>query len=169
VIGGRYANLAPPNQLRGSSLKDSLSKRCGDLVTLNSTHRDCMPGFLGISVTAVGRDFIRAKMPVDQRTTQPFGILHGGASVALAETLGSIASWLLVSGQPGARVAGVEVSASHLKAVSSGYVTAVCRPLRIGRTLHFWQINVYNGEGARCCAARLTVSVSGAQDLDLSC
>ena len=128
-----------------------------------------MPGFLGISVTAVGKDFIRADMPVDQRTTQPFGILHGGASVALAETLGSIASWLLVSGEPGARVAGIEISASHLKAVGSGCVTGICRPLRIGRTLHFWQIDIYDEKGARCCAARLTVSISAPQDQAVGC
>ncbi len=128
-----------------------------------------MPGLLGIRVTAVGRDFIRAEMPVDERTTQPFGILHGGASVTLAETLGSIASWLLVSGEPGARVAGVEVSASHLKAAGPGTVTAVCRPLRIGRTLHFWRIGIYNARGERCCAARLTVSIGTPRNDSRAC
>jgi 1,4-dihydroxy-2-naphthoyl-CoA hydrolase len=160
VPGRGYDNLAHPERFRDRPLNDFLSQCCGDLVALNSIHAGCMPGLLGISVTAVGRDFIQASMPVDERTTQPFGILHGGASVTLAETLGSIASWLLVSGQPGARVAGVEVNASHLKAVDSGKVTGVCRPLRIGRTLHFWHIDISDDRGARCCTARLTVSIS---------
>ncbi len=138
----------------------NLTRRCGDLVAMNSLHRGSMAGALDISVTAVGRDFIQATMPVDERTTQPFGILHGGASVVLAETLGSYASWLVVSGTTGARVAGVEVSASHLKSVGEGSVAGVCRPLRIGRTLHFWRIDIHDGHGNLCCAARLTVSVS---------
>ncbi len=150
-------------------LKLNLSQRCGDLVKLNSMHRDSMPGLLDIRLVAVGRDFIRAEMPVDRRTIQPFGILHGGASVVLAETLGSVASWLVVSAVPGARVAGVEVNASHLKSVDQGPVTAVCRPLRLGRTLHFWQIEISDRLGDCCCSARLTVSVSRPQPETAEC
>jgi 1,4-dihydroxy-2-naphthoyl-CoA hydrolase len=140
-------------------LLPNLSQRCGDLVTLNSAHRDCMPGFLGITITAVGPDFMRAEMPVDRRTTQPLGLLHGGASVVLAESLGSLASWLAVADIRGARVAGVEVNASHLKAVRDGKVFAICRPLRIGRSLHFWRIDISDDQGQPCCSARLTVNI----------
>jgi 1,4-dihydroxy-2-naphthoyl-CoA hydrolase len=140
-------------------LKPYLSQRCGNLVALNRAHRDCMPGFLDIRITAVGPDFVRAEMPVDQRTTQPLGLLHGGASVVLAESIGSLASWLAVADMPGVRVAGIEVNASHLKAVGAGKVFAVCRPLRMGRSLHFWRIDICDGQGDRCCSARLTVSI----------
>ena len=145
-------------------VQQALSWRCGDLVALNRWHRDNMAGQLGIVVTAIGPASIRATMPVDQRTRQPLGLLHGGASVALAETLGSVASWLLVSDREGARVAGLEVNASHLTAVREGLVTGVCRPLRIGRTVHFWGIEIFDGQGRRSCVARLTVKVSRAQE-----
>lgn len=114
---------------------------------------------LGIRLTAVGPDFLCGEMPVDRRTRQPFGILHGGASIVLAETLGSWASWLVCHDQPGARVAGIEVSGSHVRAVSEGVVRAIARPVRLGRSLHFWRIDVHDGEGRLCCAARLTVKV----------
>lgn len=135
------------------------SQVCGDLVALNRWHEDNMAGHLGIVVTAIGRDFMRASMPVDHRTRQPLGLLHGGASVVLAETLGSVTSWLVVSRTPGARVAGLDVNATHLKAVTSGHVHGICRPLRIGRTVHIWSIDIFNDEGVQTCASRLTVSV----------
>ena len=144
----------------GCFLMRFLSQSCGDLIALNSIHRDNLPGHMGIYLTAIGPDFIRGEMPVDARTVQPFGMLHGGASIVLAETLGSVASWLLVSHIEGARVAGIEVSGSHLRSVNSGKVKALCKPLRIGRTLHFWQVDVRDEAGRLCCAARLTVSVN---------
>ena len=119
-----------------------------------------MAGLLDIRITAVGPDFIMGDMPVDKRTLQPMGLLHGGASITLAETLGSIASWTLVRGEAGARVAGIEVSGSHVKAARSGRVTGICRPLKLGRTLHFWRIDISDEAGDLCCSARLTVSVS---------
>jgi 1,4-dihydroxy-2-naphthoyl-CoA hydrolase len=131
-------------------------------VNLVAMNRRCDAGIervLGIRLTALGPDFICGEMPVDERTRQPFGILHGGASIVLAETLGSWASWLLVGDDPGARVAGIEVGGSHVRAVRSGTVTAVCRPVRLGRSLHFWRIDVHDAEGQLCCAARLTVKV----------
>lgn len=143
-----------------SLLPNHLSAVCGDLVKLNRIHSGNMPGTLGISITVIGPDFISARMPVNENTRQPMGILHGGASVTLAESLGSLASWFIMLRTPGARVAGIEVSASHLKAVADGYVTATCRPLRLGRTLHFWVIDIRDGKGDLCCSARLTVAVS---------
>ena len=119
---------------------------------------------LGIRITAVGPDFLCGEMPVDERTRQPFGILHGGASMVLAETLGSWASYLVVSDDPGARVAGIEVGGSHVRSVQSGVVTAVARPVRLGRSVHFWRIDVWDQENILCCSARLTVKVSGSRD-----
>ena len=92
--------------LNGSYLKSFLSQYCGDLVRLNAMHRDNLAGHIGIEVTTVGPHFVSGTMPVDERTTQPFGLLHGGASMVLAETLGSVASYLLVSATSGARFQG---------------------------------------------------------------
>jgi 1,4-dihydroxy-2-naphthoyl-CoA hydrolase len=144
----------------GHLLKLFLSQICGDLVRLNAMHQDNLAGQLGIEMTSVGPGFISGAMPVDSRTIQPFGILHGGASIVLAETLGSVASYLLVSASDGARVAGIEVSGSHLRAVSSGQVHGLCKPAHIGRTLHFWQVDIRDDQGRLCCTAKLTVSVS---------
>lgn len=115
---------------------------------------------LGIRITAVGPDFVCGEMPVDERTRQPFGVLHGGASIVLAETLGSWASFLVICDEPGTRVAGIEVSGSHVWSVDSGAVTAVARPLRLGRSLHFWRIDVRDADGTLVCAAKLTVKVN---------
>lgn len=114
---------------------------------------------LGIRITAVGPDFICGEMPVDERTQQPFGILHGGASIVLAETLGSLGSFLVASDTPGARVAGIEVSGSHVRTARSGYVTGVARPVRLGRSLHFWRIDIRDETDELVCSARLTVTV----------
>jgi len=114
---------------------------------------------LGIRITAVGPDFICGEMPVDERTHQPFGVLHGGASIVLAETLGSWASYLVACDNPDARVAGIEVSGSHVWSVRSGIVTGVARPVRLGRSLHFWRIDVHDRRKNLCCSAKLTVQV----------
>ncbi len=114
---------------------------------------------LGIRLTAVGPDFICGDMPVDERTQQPFGILHGGASIVLAETLGSLASYLVACDDPEARVAGIEVSGSHVRAVRSGFVTGVARPVRLGRSLHFWRIDIRDAHDNLVCSAKLTVTV----------
>ena len=137
-----------------------LSQICGDLVALNRMHQGNLAGHIGIEVTAIGRDFVRASMPVDERTKQPMGLLHGGASVVLAETLGSVASFLLVSGTPGARVAGLDINATHIKKATSGQVHGVCRPLRLGGTVHFWQIDIFDDEGEQTCSSRLSVAIS---------
>ena len=142
------------------SLKSKLNQLFADVDKLNALHEGSIGGHLGIEITAIGEDHVAGKMPVDERTRQPHGIMHGGASIVLAETLGSIASYLLVWGVEGARVAGVEVSGSHLRAVSSGNVYGLCKAVHIGRTLHFWQIDIRDDDERLCCAAKLTVSVS---------
>jgi 1,4-dihydroxy-2-naphthoyl-CoA hydrolase len=121
---------------------------------------------LGIRITAIGPDFICGEMPVDERTQQPFGVLHGGASIVLAETLGSWASYLVASDDPAARVAGVEVAGSHVWAVRSGMVTGVARPVRLGRSLHFWRIDIRDQENNLCCSAKLTVKVGTSRDFN---
>jgi 1,4-dihydroxy-2-naphthoyl-CoA hydrolase len=103
-------------------------------------------------------------MPVDERTHQPFGVLHGGASIVLAETLGSWASYLVSSDNPAARVAGIEVSGSHVWSVRSGTVTGVARPVRLGRSLHFWRIDIRDQDNNLCCSAKLTVKIGGGRE-----
>lgn len=119
-----------------------------------------MEGCLGIQVTAIGPNIICGEMPVDERTRQPFGLLHGGASIVLAESLGSYASYLLTNDEDGTRVAGVEVSGSHLKAVRDGRVLGECRPVNLGRSLHVWRILIRDENGDLNCAANLTVKIS---------
>lgn len=113
---------------------------------------------LGIRFTAVGPDWISAEMPVDERTKQPFGVLHGGASVVLAESLGSMASHLALEGDDRAAY-GIEISASHLKAVRNGAVTGTAKPVRVGNSLHVWQIEIRDGTGDLACLVRLTVTI----------
>ena len=141
-------------------MRSSISEGCPSLVGISHSARNSLEGHIGIEITAVGPDFLCGEMPVDERTRQPFGLLHGGASIALAESLGSYGSWLLVKDEEGARVAGVEVSGSHLKAVRSGRVRAVCRPVNLGRSLHVWRILIRDESGDLNCAANLTVKIS---------
>jgi 1,4-dihydroxy-2-naphthoyl-CoA hydrolase len=113
---------------------------------------------LHIRVTEIGDDFIKGTMPVDGRTKQPFGLLHGGASVALAETLGSIASWLVVNPELFIGV-GIEINANHIKAVMSGIVTAVCKPIHVKGRNHIWEIKIYNDKSELTCISRFTCSI----------
>jgi len=116
-----------------------------------------LPGYLGIRVTEVGADFLRATMPVNERTHQPYGVLHGGASVALAETVGSMAAMLCVD--PQYLVMGQEINANHLRKVTSGLVTATARPFHIGRSSHVWHIEIRDEQDRLVCVSRLTMAV----------
>jgi 1,4-dihydroxy-2-naphthoyl-CoA hydrolase len=140
-------------------LNTYISQAPFSLVDMNQRTRLGIERVLGIRLTAVGPDFICGEMPVDERTLQPFGILHGGASIVLAETLGSWASYLVACDDPQARVAGIEVSGSHVRVARSGFVTGVARPVRLGRSLHFWRIDVSDQAGTLVCSAKLTVTV----------
>jgi 1,4-dihydroxy-2-naphthoyl-CoA hydrolase len=111
---------------------------------------------LGIRIIEVGDDFIKASMPVDHRTKQPIGLLHGGASAALAETLGSLGSTLFID-QLNTYPVGLEINANHLKSVSSGLVIGTAKPVRIGRTVHVWNIEIHNEMQELICVSRLTV------------
>ncbi|HET9189029.1 MAG TPA: hotdog fold thioesterase [Rudaea sp.] len=124
----------------------------------NALNRNTMMQAIGIVFTEVGDDFLRATMPVDTRTHQPYGLLHGGASVALAETLGSAAGMMLVD--PAREiVVGIEINANHVRGVKSGTVTGTARALHIGRSTQVWEIRIED-EGQRLvCISRLTLAV----------
>jgi uncharacterized protein (TIGR00369 family) len=121
-------------------------------------HAATLPGLLGIQLVELGEDYARATMPVDERHIQPFGILHGGASVVLAETIGSVCGTLAL--EEGWLVVGLEVNANHLAPVRNGdRVEALCRPLQLGRTVQVWQIEIRRGDGTLTCVSRLTTAV----------
>lgn len=128
-----------------------------DIEAINKLSKN-MVSLLDIKFSEVTDDSISATMPVDSRTKQPFGILHGGASVVLAETIGSIASFLVI-GEGNEIPVGLEINANHLRSVSSGLVTARCTPIHIGRKTHVWDIKISNDEGKLACISRLTIAV----------
>jgi uncharacterized protein (TIGR00369 family) len=112
---------------------------------------------LGIEFLEVGENFICARVPVDQRTIQPYGFLHGGVSVVLAETLGSCGAAYSVP--IGHRVVGLDINANHLKSATSGWVTGITRPVHRGRTTHVWAIELTNDAGELTCVSRITMAV----------
>ena len=129
-----------------------------DLQLVNELSRNTLIDHLGIVFTAAGDDWLQATMPVDARTKQPYGLLHGGASVVLAETLGSSAGNLCVD--PTQQVCvGLEINANHLRAARSGVVTGTARALHVGRTTHVWEIRIEDEAGKPVCISRLTLAV----------
>jgi 1,4-dihydroxy-2-naphthoyl-CoA hydrolase len=129
------------------------------LAELNAQSAGTMVEALGIEFTEIGGDFLRGRMPVDQRTRQPFGLLHGGASVALAETLGSVAANLCLDPER-AQAVGLDINANHLRAVTEGHVIGTARALHIGRSTQVWEIRIETGDGRLVCIARLTMAVT---------
>lgn len=125
---------------------------------LNSNKNDDMVKYLGIEFTEVGEDFIAGKMPVDHRTRQPFGILHGGAHVVLAETLGSVAANLVLEPNKGHAV-GLDINSNHIKSIREGYVYGVARPIHIGGTTQVWEIKISNENQQLLNISRLTMFV----------
>jgi len=128
------------------------------LAMLNATSQGNMAAFLGIEYTQIGPDFLEAKMPITAHTRQPHGLLNGGASVALAEIVGSVAASLCVD-RTQYYCLGLDINANHVRKVREGYVYAVAKPLHIGRTTHVWQIHSTNQDQQLVCASRLTVAV----------
>ena len=112
---------------------------------------------LGIEFTEVGDDFLRGRVPVDERTVQPYGLLHGGVSVVLAETLGSSGAYY--AAPEGHRAVGLDINANHLRAATGGWVTGTARPVHRGRTTHVWQIDMTNDAGELTCVSRLTMAI----------
>jgi 1,4-dihydroxy-2-naphthoyl-CoA hydrolase len=117
-----------------------------------------MAAHIGIEWVEVGENFIKAKMPVDHRTNQPYGLLHGGASCVLAETLGSVASAMVIDHSKFYCV-GIEINANHIRGVKAGYVTGVVLPLHLGNTTHVWEIKIYDEREKLTCVSRLTVAI----------
>lgn len=135
-------------------------KQTFDLALLNQTSINTIGSHIGIQFSAFGDDFLEATMPVDERTIQPAGILHGGASVVLAETLGSVASLLCLSDFTKKRPVGLEINANHLSAVPlGGSVIGTCRPIRVGRNIHVWNIEIKTPQGKLVCVSRLTTAI----------
>jgi 1,4-dihydroxy-2-naphthoyl-CoA hydrolase len=117
-----------------------------------------MAEFLGLKWVEIGDDFLKLSMPVNNKTRQPYGFLHGGASCVLAETIGSVASALVIDREKYYCV-GLEINANHLRSVSEGIVTAVAKPLHLGRTTHVWDIRIYDDKKKLFCISRLTVAI----------
>ena len=128
-----------------------------DLDQLNALSRNTAIEALGIVFTGIGPDWLRARMPVDARTHQPYGLLHGGASALLAETLGSSAGGLCAP--EGCGVVGIEINANHLRGVRSGMITGTARPLHVGRSTQVWEIRIEDEAGRLVCVSRLTLAV----------
>jgi 1,4-dihydroxy-2-naphthoyl-CoA hydrolase len=117
-----------------------------------------MEGHLGIEFTEIGENFLKAKMPVDHRTQQPYGMLHGGASAALAETLGSVGSACVID--PGEFICvGLEINANHIRGVREGHVYGTATPLHLGQTTHVWDIRILDDQDKLVCVSRLTVAI----------
>ena len=116
---------------------------------------------LGIQITEQGPDYLRGTMPVDGRTKQPFGLLHGGSSVALAETLASFAGYLCLDPDAKQQAAGLEINANHLRAVTEGVVTGTARPIHLGRTTQVWEVRIEDDKGRLTCISRMTAAVVG--------
>ena len=141
-------------------MADPFRQRPG-VESLNALLPGTAPGNLGIVLTEHGPDFLRATMPVDERTKQPFGLLHGGASVLLAETLASLGGYLCLDPDSGQQLAGLEINANHIKAVTEGEVTGTARPIHLGRATQVWEIRIEDARGRLVCISRMTGAVIG--------
>jgi 1,4-dihydroxy-2-naphthoyl-CoA hydrolase len=128
------------------------------LSDLDAFRPHTMSSHLGMEWIEIGPDFLKMKMPVDDRTIQPYGLLHGGASCALAETVGSVGSHLIIDPSKHLCV-GLEINANHLRSVSEGFVIATAAPLHIGRTTHVWDIKIHDEKNRLICVCRLTVAI----------
>ncbi|MDO1529369.1 hotdog fold thioesterase [Fulvimonas sp. R45] len=140
----------------------SIWKQDTDLERLAAWREGTLLEALGIRVTEVGGDWLRGTMPVDARTRQPYGLLHGGASVALAETLGSVAAMLTLD-PARERAVGLDINANHVRGVREGLVTGTARALHLGRSTQVWEIRIENEAGQLVCVSRLTMAVVPAE------
>jgi len=134
----------------------SIWKKPITLAQLNSGGPNAVT-HLGIEITEIGDDFLRGRVPVDDRTKQPFGLLHGGVSVVLAESLGSMGAFY--AAPEGWTAVGLDINANHLRAAREGWVTGTARPVHIGRTTQVWQIDMANEAGELTCVSRITMAM----------
>lgn len=130
-----------------------------DIAFLRGARSGHMAQHIGIEFLEIGPDFLKARMPVDERTTQPFGILHGGASCVLSESLGSIAAWMTIDPEK-FRAVGIEINCNHIRAVTEGFVVGTCVPMHVGKRTQVWQTDIEEeGTGKRVAISRLTVAI----------
>ena len=132
-------------------------KQAISVQTLTAISANTAVSHLGMEFLEVGDDFLSARVPVDERTRQPYGLLHGGVSVVLAETLGSCAA--VFASPEGHRAVGLDINANHIKGATSGWVTGVAKPVHIGRTTQVWQIDLRNEAGELTCVSRITMAI----------
>ncbi len=132
--------------------------RKASLQDLGKLSENTMSEQIGMEFTEIGEDYLKGRMPVDRRTVQPYGILHGGASAALAETLGSMAGALVLDPEKEYCV-GMEINANHVRSVRSGYVYGKATPIHIGRKTHIWEIRIEDENGKLVCISRLTLAI----------
>src|SRR5262245_10139133 len=132
-------------------------KRDVGLDFLARIHVNTTVAHLGIEFVEIGDDFIRGRAPVDSRTKQPVGILHGGISVLLAETLGSNGAALSID--PGYHAVGLDINANHIRSVTEGWVNGIARPVHLGRSTHVWHIDITNDRGQITCVSRITMAI----------
>ena len=134
------------------------------LQKLQAMSAGTMGEHIGIEFTEIGDDYLKATMPVDHRTRQPYGLLHGGASVALAETLGSVASSLVLDTSVFICV-GLEINANHIRSARQGFVTGIASPIHLGSSTHVWDIKIYDDRERLLCISRLTVAILKGKDI----
>jgi 1,4-dihydroxy-2-naphthoyl-CoA hydrolase len=125
---------------------------------INPIGKGNMAEYLGIEITEVGEDYLKATMPVDHRTRQPYGLLHGGASVVLAETLGSVGAAFVVDRSKYDCV-GLDINANHMRGVRDGLVTGIARPVHLGKTTQVWEIRIHDNRDKIICISRITIAV----------
>ena len=136
---------------------ETIWKKKFEIEEINRFAKDTLVANVGIEFIEKGDDSLTATMPVDKRTVQPMGILHGGASVVLAETMGSIASFMALD--DAFYSVGLEIKANHLKSATKGLVTGVVKPVHLGRTTHVWDITITDENNSKICVSRLTMAV----------
>lgn len=129
------------------------------LDTLNALCIGNMGEHLGIEFIEIGSDFLKARMPVDSRTKQPFGLLHGGASVALSETIASVAANSVLKPEQNSYAVGLEINANHIKSATSGYVVATCSPLQLGNRISVWEVRICSESNVLICISRMTAAI----------
>ena len=139
----------------------SIWKKPVSIEMLTAISANSASSHLGIEFVEIGDDFITARVPVDERTRQPYGLLHGGGSVVLAETLGSLGAAL--ASPEGTRAVGLDINANHLRGATQGWVTGTARPIHMGRTTHVWQIELRNDGGEMTCISRITMAILDAK------
>ena len=132
-------------------------KRPISVELLTELHRDTAPAHLGMEFTEVGDDYIKGRIPVDERTRQPYGLLHGGVSVVLAETLGSCGA--VYACKPGTRCVGLDINANHIRGAMAGWVTGITKPVHVGRSTQVWAIELFDDAGNLTCVSRITMAV----------